>query len=117
MTTVAHREWLGLLCAALCAHASFNAFAATGAGESWPNRPIRWIVGFPPGGSDDVVSRTIGGKLTERFGQTVIVDNRPGAAGNLANELVARANPDGYTVGLFGSITAASSATLYPKLG
>lgn len=117
ITTIGHRKWRRLLCAGLLAHASFGACAATGAGDSFPNRPIRWIVGFPPGGSDDVVSRTIGGKITERFGQTVIVDNRPGAAGNLATELAARANPDGYTVAIIGSITTASSATLYPKLG
>jgi tripartite-type tricarboxylate transporter receptor subunit TctC len=57
--------WRRLLCAGLLAQASFGACAATGAGDSYPNRPIRWIVGFPPGGSDDVVSRTIGGKIRD----------------------------------------------------
>lgn len=63
----------------------------------YPSKPIRHIVGFPPGGSTDLVARMVAGKLTETFGQQVVVDNRPGAGGSTAAALVARAAPDGYT--------------------
>lgn len=109
--------WERLLCTAIVAHASFGVWAASGPADSYPNKPIRLLVGFPPGGSDDYMARVIGPKITERSGQTVIVDNRPGAAGNLSAEIAARANPDGYTLLMVGSITLASSHTLYPKLG
>ena len=108
--------WKRLLCTALMAQASFGAWAATGKADSYPSKPIRVIVGFPPGGSDDVMARVIGPKLTERFGHAVIVDNRPGATGNFAAEIAARANPDGYTL-MLGSMTGlTSSPSLYPKL-
>ena len=87
------------------------------AAESWPARPIRMIVGFTPGGSDDYVGRIVAARLAERFGQPVIVDNRPGAGGNVGAEITARANPDGYTLSSCGSITLASSPSLYAKLG
>jgi tripartite-type tricarboxylate transporter receptor subunit TctC len=85
--------------------------------DSWPYRPIRLIVGFTPGGSDDYVGRIVANRLNERFGQPVIVDNRPGAGGNVGVEITARASPDGYTLSSCGSITLASSPSLYPKLG
>jgi tripartite-type tricarboxylate transporter receptor subunit TctC len=91
--------------------------SATMAAESWPARPIRMIVGFTPGGSDDHVGRIVAARLADRFGQPVIVDNRPGAGGNIGAEITARANPDGYTLSSCGSITLASSPSLYPKLG
>src|SRR5687767_12467493 len=91
------------------------AFAA--ATDNYPVKPIRLIVGFTPGGSDDLVGRMVAGRITERFGQTVIVDNRPGAGGNVGVEITARSNPDGYTISSCGSITLASSPSLYPKLG
>ena len=109
--------WKRLVCAAILAHATGAVWAAAGKADAYPSKPIRLIVGFPAGGSDDYMARVVGPKLTERFGQTVIVDNRPGAAGNLASEIAARANPDGYTLVLVGAITAASSYILYPKLG
>jgi tripartite-type tricarboxylate transporter receptor subunit TctC len=87
------------------------------AAESWPTRPLRMIVGFTPGGSDDYVGRIVANRLAERFGQPVIVDNRPGAGGNVGAEITARATPDGYTLSSVGSITLASSPSLYPKLG
>ena len=87
------------------------------AAESWPARPIRMIVGFTPGGSDDYVGRIVATRLNERFGQPVIVDNRPGAGGNVGAEITARSNPDGYTLSSCGSITLASSPSLYAKLG
>ena len=106
-----------ILCAAILAHASFGIWAAAGKADSYPTRPIRIIVGFTPGGSDDYVARVVGAKLTERFGQPVIVDNRPGTGGNLGAELLARATPDGYTLSSVGSITVASGPSLYRKLG
>ena len=94
------------------------AFAASvAAQQAYPNRPIRMILGFPPGGSDDYMARIIAPKLAERFGQPVIVDNRPGAATNVAAAVAARANPDGYTL-MFSPTTAlATSRSLYAKLG
>ena len=65
---------------------------------AYPSKPIRLLVGFPPGGSTDILSRQVGVRLAESLGQQVVIDNRAGAAGNLASELVARGNPDGYTL-------------------
>ncbi len=109
--------WKALLCTAILAHASFGVWAASGKAESYPNKPIRLILGFPPGGTSDVLARIIGPRITERLGQTVIVDNRPGAAGNLAAELAARANPDGYTLMMAVNPNLSSSPSLYKKLG
>jgi tripartite-type tricarboxylate transporter receptor subunit TctC len=66
--------------------------------QSYPNRPIRLIVAFPPGGAVDVIARTVGAPLGERLGQSIVVDNRPGSNGNIAAEIAARARPDGYTL-------------------
>ena len=109
--------WKRLLCTAILAHACFGVWAASENADSYPGRPIRLILGFPPGGGDDYVARIIGPKLTERFGQTVIVDNRPGAGGNLGAEIAARANADGYTLFLGVGAPLTSSPSLYPKLG
>ncbi len=75
-------------------------FAAAGSGnaQEYPQRPVRTIVAYPPGGSTDIIARIIGQKLTERLGQTFIVDNRAGAAGMIGAEIVARATPDGHTL-------------------
>ncbi len=79
----------------------------------YPTKPVRMIVGFAPGGGTDTTARAIANKLTELLGQQVIIDNRAGAAGNIATELVARANPDGYT-NLMGTIAAlAINPSLY----
>lgn len=79
--------------------------AACGAADPYPQRPIRFIIPFPPGGANDIVARLVGPMLTERFGQPVVVDNRPGASGAIALELTARAQPDGYTL-LVGNNTS-----------
>jgi tripartite-type tricarboxylate transporter receptor subunit TctC len=71
--------------------------------QDYPQRPIRLIVGFTPGGSTDLVGRLIGSKLSERIGQQVVIDNRPGASGIIAAEIVAKALPDGYTLLIAGS--------------
>jgi tripartite-type tricarboxylate transporter receptor subunit TctC len=108
--------WKGLLCTTILAHASFSVWAASGIADAYPNKPIRLILGFPTGGADDYIARVIGPKLTERFGQTVNVDNRPGATSTIAAEITARANPDGYTLILGLNPALAASGSLYPQL-
>ena len=71
---------------------------AADAPKDYPNRPVRLIVPFPPGGSNDILGRFMAAKLTERLGQQVIVDNRPGADGIIGTDLAARSTPDGYTL-------------------
>ena len=84
---------------ALCLFTGVAAVAHVHA-QSWPSKPIRWIVPFPPGGSSDVVSRALGAKITESVGQPVVVENRPGAGGVIALDFVVKSAPDGYTVAL-----------------
>jgi tripartite-type tricarboxylate transporter receptor subunit TctC len=83
--------------------------------ETYPSRPVHWIVGFAPSGGNDIVARIMGQWLSERLGQPFIIENRPGAASNLATDVVAHASPDGYSL-LLVSVNNASSATLYDKL-
>lgn len=92
------------------------AVAQIASGEAYPDKPIQLVVGFPPGGGVDIVARQLGEKLSELLGQRVVVENRAGAAGNVAMEYVARAKPDGYTLlmGNLGMLTA--NPALYPKL-
>jgi tripartite-type tricarboxylate transporter receptor subunit TctC len=78
----------------------------------WPERPIHFIVPFPAGSSSDIVARIVAQKLTARLGRQLVVDNRPGASGNLATEFVAHAQPDGYTLGLANTSTLALSPSL-----
>jgi tripartite-type tricarboxylate transporter receptor subunit TctC len=83
--------------------------------QTYPTRPVRLVVGFPPGGSTDTIARIIGQWLSERLGQPFIIENRPGAGSNIATEAVVRAPPDGYTLLLVFSANAIN-ATLYDKL-
>jgi tripartite-type tricarboxylate transporter receptor subunit TctC len=91
------------------------------AAQEWPQRPIRLIVPFGPGGGADIIGRIIGQALQEKLGQPVVIDNRPGAAGTLGNEAVARADKDGYTLGIMtaGQIIAAvmNKSLRYDALG
>src|SRR5258705_1396239 len=83
--------------------------------QAYPTRPVRWIVGFAPGGGNDIVARLMGQWLSERTGQQFIIENRPGAGTNIATEAVVNASPDGYTLLLVG-LPNASNASLYKKL-
>jgi tripartite-type tricarboxylate transporter receptor subunit TctC len=83
--------------------------------ETYPSRPIRLIVGFPPGSAADIVARLIAQSLSERLGQQVVVENRPGASTNIATEVVIRSPPDGYTL-LMVTVPNAINATLYANL-
>jgi tripartite-type tricarboxylate transporter receptor subunit TctC len=91
-------------------------FTTAFAADPYPTRPIRMIVGFAPGGGTDLTARPVAQKMSELMGQPVVVENRPGAAGNIATEQVARATPDGYTI-LMGTIAAlAINPSLYGNL-
>jgi tripartite-type tricarboxylate transporter receptor subunit TctC len=85
--------------------------ASEGAGANYPVRPIRVVVPQAPGGSNDIMARYIGGRLAERVGRQVVVDNRPGAEGMIGTEIVARANPDGYTL-----LMASTAFTMNPAV-
>ena len=102
------------LSAALAALAVLGAGAA-GAADTFPARPVHWIVGYPPGGTTDILARIMSQWLSERLGQQFIVDNRPGAGNNIATEMVAKAQPDGYTVLLVNPANGIN-VTLYSKL-
>ena len=101
---------------AAAALACFSTVATAASNTGYPTKPIRMLVGFAPGGGTDTTARALSTKLSERLGQQVIVDNRPGAAGNIATEILTRAQPDGYTI-LLGTIAAlAINPTLYGNL-
>ena len=100
----------GVVALALPSHAQAPAPA------SWPSKPIRMIVTFPPGGSTDATVRIVAPKLGERLGQQVVVDNRPGAGGNIGLTALAKSDPDGYTIGVGAAGGLAANAALYPKM-
>jgi tripartite-type tricarboxylate transporter receptor subunit TctC len=108
------RRKLVLASTAAALSSSFAARAQTGAG-TWPSRPVRLVVPFPPGGGTDAVGRIISPPLSEIWGQQVIIENRGGAGSNIGNEIVARATPDGYTI-LFGAFPLATNRFIYPTL-
>jgi tripartite-type tricarboxylate transporter receptor subunit TctC len=95
---------------------AFATLAALANAQSWPSKPIKWLVPFAPGGTTDILARVVGEKLTITLGQPVIVENKPGAGGGLGAEFTAKAAPDGYTI-MGGTIsTHAINASLYNKL-
>ena len=101
-----------LVCLALTTSVNHAAAQST---ANYPNRAMRWIVGYTPGGTADMMARAVGAKFTETWGQQVIVENRPGAATNIAGEIVARSAADGYTL-LLGTVANVINPALYPKM-
>jgi len=95
--------------------AALSVLSGIARAQAYPSRPIRWVVGFAPGGATDIIARLMGQWLSERLGQSVVIENRPGAGSNLATEVVVNSPPDGYTLLLVGP-SHAVNATLYPKL-
>lgn len=91
--------------------------AATGGASAadYPTRPVKWVVGYPPGGATDIIARLIGQRLSERLGQQFVIENKPGAGNNIATESVINADPDGYTVLLVNPANYIN-ATLYANL-
>ena len=92
-----------------------TAFPQLAFAQSWPNKPIKFVVGFAPGGATDVVGRLMAKKIGDALGQPIVIENRPGGSSNIGAELVARAAPDGYTFYVC-AITSAINVSLFPKL-
>ena len=107
MLAIRNVLWVSALCLA--------ATSASVQAQAFPTRPIRLVVGFTPGGGVDINARLLAAKLSEQLGQPVVIDNRPGAGTNIANEYVARATPDGYTL-LMGTPALAINMALYKNL-
>jgi tripartite-type tricarboxylate transporter receptor subunit TctC len=107
---ITRRTALGLLAAGPLAAAPLKAFAA-----DYPVRPVKWVVGYPPGGATDILARLIGNRLSEKLGQQFVIENKPGAGNNIATESVVKAEPDGYTVLLVNPANYINSS-LYANL-
>src|SRR6266436_4352192 len=88
----------------LAAAAALPAVSRIAWAQAYPTRPVRWIVGFPPGGGADTVARIIGPWLSQRLGQPVVIENRPGASSTLAAQAVVNSPPDGYTLLSLGGV-------------
>jgi len=118
------RQAQGLVAACIAA-AAFPSFAQSSQTNqasqpsqagNWPDRPVRWVVPFPPGGAMDVIARTLGDKAGRALGQPFVIENRPGAGGNIGAEAVAKSPADGYTI-MITSIGMATNKALYSRLG
>ena len=106
---------VGFLSRLLFALLALSLLGTTGARAAYPDHPVRIIVGYPAGGSTDIVARIIGNWLSQNLGQQFIVENKPGAGNNIGTELVTKAAPDGYTLLLINPANTIN-ATLYKKL-
>ena len=84
--------------------------------QAFPDRPVRILVGFPAGGANDIVTRILGQKLNEIWGQTIVVDNRGGASGNIAADIAAKSNPDGYTLFMTSGSIVTANQHMYKKM-
>ena len=103
---------------ALAAVVAAPAPAATiGAVPTYPSKPVRFVIAFAPGGPSDILTRLLGGKLAESFGQPFVFDNRPGAGGNIAGEITAKSPADGYTLLMGNNSILATNAALYKNMG
>jgi tripartite-type tricarboxylate transporter receptor subunit TctC len=91
-------------------------FASTAVGQTYPTRPVRWIVPFPPGGATDILARIVAQKMSESWGVAVVVENRAGAAGAIGSDAVAKAAPDGHTILMGTTSTHAVNPAINPKL-
>ncbi len=105
------------MAAALAGLLALVAATTLAGAATYPDRPVTVVVGFPPGGASDILARILTDKLSKLLGQPVIVDNRPGAGGNVAGEFVAHAAPDGYTLLIGNNAILATNASLYSKIG
>ena len=99
-----------------CAVMLAAAWIGSAAAQPWPSKPLRWIVPFAPGGANDITARVVAERLIQTLGQPVVVENRPGAAGTIGVELVAKSAADGYTI-VSSSDTITLAPHLYPKIG
>jgi tripartite-type tricarboxylate transporter receptor subunit TctC len=108
---ISRRTAIGLMTIGLLAIASIGSAVAA----DYPNRPVRWVVGYPPGGATDIIARLIGQRLSEKLGQQFVIENKPGAGNNIATESVVNAEPDGYTVLLVNPANYVN-ASLYTNL-
>jgi len=106
------RRFVGLATAAVAAPSIFSGRAF---GAAWPVKPVRVVVPFTPGGSTDITARLVSNRLQEVWGQSVVVENKPGAGGNIAGDMVAHSDPDGYTI-LIAGPGLATNQFLYPSL-
>ncbi len=106
------RRFVGLAASALAAPSLLSSRANA---ADWPVKPVRVVVPFTPGGSTDITARLVSNRLQEVWGQSVVVDNRPGAGGNIAADVVAHSDPDGYTIFIVGP-GLATNQFLYPQL-
>lgn len=107
-----HHSIAPALSCAVVACATLPAFAQT----AYPDKPVRIVVGYPPGGSADFSARMLGQRLSAALGQSVVIDNRGGAAGNIANEIVVKAAPDGYTLLVTAEASITINASVYTNL-
>ena len=105
------RRFAGLAAAAVAAPSLLLSRAP---GADWPAKPVRIVVPFTPGGSTDITARLVGNRLQEVWGQSVVVENKPGAGGNIAADMVAHSDPDGYTIFISGP-GMATNQFLYPS--
>jgi tripartite-type tricarboxylate transporter receptor subunit TctC len=113
-------SFLSTACAALLMALSMSAPALAqpsnaSPASDWPSKPIRWVVPFPPGGAMDVIARALGPKISHSLGQSVVIENKAGAGGNIGSDFVAKSAGDGYTM-MIVSIGMATNRFLYPKL-
>ena len=113
-TSFSRRALLALACAT--AIGGFMGPLDATAQPAYPTKPVRLIVPFPPGGGTDILARVIGAKLTEALGQPVVVENKPGAGGNIGVDVVAKSPPDGYNMVIGQTSNLAVNPTLYPDL-